>query len=420
MTALGMHAGLPPLHELVALPRHLWRQLTLALGDGGMMLATAASFVGLMSCVVSLATVAVSLPASDAHRLFSSEGKVVAFNQASRNLMRTVAGMSSGHIEAKDGNRQAQDAWTNFQVALNAICPVLNSLAGGIDRLRAACRGDAAFHSLIASAIASFDPPNTAFDAAALRALQVVRDEIVTLNDRAIRRTSALEDRLNEDYETAVLALIFSVVGFISSAAILLMLVGRASMRLFHKVQEASDMRDLLQETVESLPAGLLVYDRNERLIMFNGLAAELSPVLRHADMIGKSYEEIMQAAARLGASDGVQINEENVADWIERFRCKGVPYVAKIPDGRWFEWTGKATPSGKTVGLRSMSPRQRPRRWPSSGRMRATSSWSIRSATWCSRSTSTAASPSPAPARSASRRRAAGAGRHALHRFRA
>ena len=29
------------------------------------------------------------------------------------------------------------------------------------------------------------------------------------------------------------------------------------------------------------------------------------------------------------------------------------MPYVAKIPDGRWFEWTGKATPGGKTVGLR-------------------------------------------------------------------
>ena len=92
MTALGMHATLPPLHELVALPRHLWRQLTLALGDSGMMLATAAGFVGLMSCVVSLATVAVSLPAADAHRLFSREGKVLAFNQSSQRLMRTVAG----------------------------------------------------------------------------------------------------------------------------------------------------------------------------------------------------------------------------------------------------------------------------------------------------------------------------------------
>jgi PAS domain S-box-containing protein len=353
MTALGMHAALPPLHELVALPRHLWRQLTLALGDGGMMLATAAGFVGLMSCIVSLATVAVSLPASDAHRLFNSEGKVLAFNQASQLLMRTMAGMSSGHIEAKDGNRQARDAWTDFQVALNAICPALESAGAEIDRLRAACRKDGPFHSLIASAIATFDPPHTAFDAAALRALQAVRDDIVVLSDGARRRTSALEERLNQDYEQAVLSLIFSAVGFISSAAILLLLVGRASMRLFYKAQEALETRDLLQETVESLPAGLLVYDRNERLIMFNGLAAELNPVLRHADMIGKSYEEIMVAAARLGASHGVQISEDDVAVWIERFRRKGVPYITEMPDGRWFEWTGKATPSGKTIGLR-------------------------------------------------------------------
>ncbi len=164
MTALGMHAGLPLLHELVALPRHLWRQLTLALGDGGMMLATAASFV-VADVLCRVAGHGGGVPAGLRRPSPAPPRQGRRRNCASRNLMRTVAGMSSGHIEAKD-ERQAQDAWTNFQVALNAICPVLDFVAGGIDRLRAACRGDAAFHSLIASAIASFDPLNTAFDAA--------------------------------------------------------------------------------------------------------------------------------------------------------------------------------------------------------------------------------------------------------------
>jgi len=353
MTALGLHAVLPPLHDLAALPRHVWRQLTLALGDGGIMLATAAGFVGLMSCIVSLATAVTSLQTSDIHRLLQSEGKVLAFNQASQRFMRTVAGLSSGHIEAPKGSQPALEAWTEFQAVLRTVCPAIEMPAGEFDRLRSACRAGGPFHDQMNAAIASFDPPSGAFDAAALRALETLRDDIVALSYFAIQRANALEARLSDEYAQAVLALIFSAVGFISSAAILTLLVGRASMRHFHKAHEASETRDLLQETVESLPAALLVYDRNERLIMFNDLAAELNPVLRHADMIGKSYEEILVTAARLSATQGVQIREEDIAGWIERFRCKGVPYVAKVPDGRWFEWTDKATPSGKTVGLR-------------------------------------------------------------------
>jgi hypothetical protein len=36
--------------------------------------------------------------------------------------------------------------------------------------------------------------------------------------------------------------------------------------------------RDLLRETIEALPAGVVLYDTKERLVMFNSLAAELSP----------------------------------------------------------------------------------------------------------------------------------------------
>jgi PAS domain S-box-containing protein len=353
MTALGLPAALLPLHELAALPRRLWRQLALALGDGGLMLATAAGFVGVMSCVVSLATAVASLQASDIHHLLRSEGKILAFNQASQRFMRTVIGMSSGHIEATNGNQPVQEAWTEFKTVLRTTCPAIEVPAGNFDRLRTACRADGPFHDMMNAAIASFDPPRGTFDPAALRAIQAMRGDIVALSDLAIQRTSALGARLSDDYEHAVLALIFSAIGFISSAAVLILLVGRASMRHFHKAHEASETRDLLQETVESLPAAVVVYDRNERLVLFNDLAAELSPVLRHANMIGKSYEEIVQAIARLGAPNGVRVSEHEVADWVERFRRKDIPFVANLPDGRWFEWTGKATPSGKTIGLR-------------------------------------------------------------------
>ena len=56
---------------------------------------------------------------------------------------------------------------------------------------------------------------------------------------------------------------------------VLILLVGRASILHYEQSQKAGEARDLLEETIEALPAGIAVYDRDERLMMFNAAAAE-------------------------------------------------------------------------------------------------------------------------------------------------
>lgn len=338
----------------------LWRQWTLALGRTGMLWASAAAVVGLLCCAVSLVTMASSLRLSEMRQSRESEAKVFAFEKVNHLLMKTIIGMAVGRIVPTQGEAPARDAWIAYSTALRGICGDLSPSIPGIDRLRRTCDPNDGFHEQMASAIASFDPPRHLFDDAAMRGFQALRDDVTALRDFTMHQTNDLEERLIGDYGQVILVLTASAIGFAGSGLVLLMLVGRASIRHFTKEQEAAaaaraamEARDLLQETIESLPAGLIVYDREERLMLFNAMAAEISPVLLRDDAIGMTYEQIVREMAKLDAGLRVVVHESDVADWIARFRRKDVPYAHQMPDGRWFEWTGRTTPSGKTVGLR-------------------------------------------------------------------
>lgn len=360
MTSIDMRSGHRQSPGLAGRGRDLWRQWTLALGHNGMLWASAAAVVGLLCCVVSLVTMASSLRMSEIRRSQEAEARVFAFEKINHLLMKTITGLAVGRIVPKQGEAPASDAWNAYSSALRGICADLSGSIPGIDRLRRTCDPMDGFHDQMASAITGFDPPRHQFDTAAMREFQVVRDDVIVLREFATRQTDDLQERLVSNYGQVMLVLTVSAVGFAGSGLVLLLLVGRASMRHFAKEQEAAtaaraamEARDLLQETIESLPAGLIVYDNDERLMLFNAMAAEISPILLRDDAIGMTYEQIVRGMATLGAGLGVVVLEADIADWITRFRRKDVPYAHQMPDGRWFEWTGRTTPSGKTVGLR-------------------------------------------------------------------
>jgi PAS domain S-box-containing protein len=209
------------------------------------------------------------------------------------------------------------------------------------------------------TAIETIVLPPQPFDGAVLRELNAVRDDVITLRDWAFRQANALEEKMARDYERAMLALALGVVGFTGTALALLLLVGRASMRHYDLVRsvsatarEAMEARDLLQEVVEGLPAGVVVYDKDERLVLSNAIAAEISPILLDPASKGMTYEQIVREMVRRRDGAAVGLHEEDLPAWVDRFRRR-VPHIHRLPDGRWFEWSGKVTPSGHIIGLR-------------------------------------------------------------------
>ena len=180
----------------------------------------------------------------------------------------------------------------------------------------------------------------------------------------------ALIGKLVDDYGWALLVLTLSTAGFVCAGLVLILLVGRASMEHQRQWRAAGEARDLLQETIDSLSAGVVVYDQNERLVMFNAAAMASTPVLKRPGIIGISYEELARETAKLSQEFGAPL-ENTAEEWIARFRSKGRRIMRQAVGERWFEWSEKLTPSGRTVGLGSTSPISRRTRWRSS--MRAT-----------------------------------------------
>ncbi|HYD07572.1 MAG TPA: ATP-binding protein [Reyranella sp.] len=105
-----------------------------------------------------------------------------------------------------------------------------------------------------------------------------------------------------------------------------------------------------LQATIDALPAGIVVYDGSERLIQFNRAAADLVPVLRSNDVVGKTFAEL---AARSAEGDKARYVDAAPADaWIDRFRRRE-PRILTTIEGRRVSWSEVPGPDGGTIGLR-------------------------------------------------------------------
>lgn len=142
------------------------------------------------------------------------------------------------------------------------------------------------------------------------------------------------------------------LLGLVTSGLVLLFLVVRTAVISQALERSAVDAQTLLAETLEALPAGIVVYDANDRLMLFNSTAAEISPVLRRPDAKGMTYAALSRAAMA-PHGPGRDWDGADAESWIRRFSGKATSQTRRRADGRWFEWSEKAMASGRTVGLR-------------------------------------------------------------------
>ena len=191
-----------------------------------------------------------------------------------------------------------------------------------------------------------------------MRDLLDVRDEISDLSQVTTRTADAIIGRLVDDYAASLLVLTICTTGFAASGLMLILLVGRTSMNYHAQwraavdaARDAEQNRDTLREIIEALPAGVVVYDKDERLMMFNSVAQSITPALNEPGVIGKTYEMLARDSAQRLEAAG--LGPQPVEGWIERFRTKSVERMRQAGDGRWFNWFEKSTASGLTVGLR-------------------------------------------------------------------
>ncbi len=148
--------------------------------------------------------------------------------------------------------------------------------------------------------------------------------------------------------EARVLAFVF-LVGTLGCAGFTLMLV--ALLRRQRRAQA------LLQDALEHLSEGFVLFDAEERLIMCNSRFREIYARSAHAMVPGATLEQIIRVGAEQGEYLGVSagnIDEWLAAKLIEHRGIVGSTVERQLAGGQWLRISEQRTSDGGTVGIRT------------------------------------------------------------------
>lgn len=116
--------------------------------------------------------------------------------------------------------------------------------------------------------------------------------------------------------------------------------------------EERDRTRGMLMDAIESLDAGFVMYDADDRLVVCNSRHKEIYPVTAPLMTPGRPYAEILRAAYRGGVSTDLA-EERWVAERLAAHRDPTGPVERKI-GGRWVRISDRRTRDGGLVSLRT------------------------------------------------------------------
>ncbi len=115
------------------------------------------------------------------------------------------------------------------------------------------------------------------------------------------------------------------------------------------------ETEDRLQNAIEAIDGGFVIYDSDDRFVMSNtaykDVFRELKPIL----VPGTPFEEIARQGAEQGIFDQARGREEEwVASRLKMFREASSGDEMQLSDGRWIRFEDRKTASSETVGIQT------------------------------------------------------------------
>jgi PAS domain-containing protein len=118
--------------------------------------------------------------------------------------------------------------------------------------------------------------------------------------------------------------------------------------------RDIEETHRLLHEAIEAMPAAVEVYDRTDRLVVFNQRMLAMYPHMVGKVMHGETFDTLVRRALDLGAVPEARGREE---DWLaERLAERGrhtEPRLQRAPDGNWIHIYETPMPGGGLVTVR-------------------------------------------------------------------
>ena len=118
---------------------------------------------------------------------------------------------------------------------------------------------------------------------------------------------------------------------------------------------EADRALQLLREGINSLSAGITIYDTDDRVVMCNEADLQIFDKLRDLIQPGRHFEEMSRIGVQRGLfAEALGQEEAWLARRLRAHRAAdGVPHEMELSDGRWLQFTEHRTPRGYIIGSR-------------------------------------------------------------------
>jgi len=117
--------------------------------------------------------------------------------------------------------------------------------------------------------------------------------------------------------------------------------------------QRATRAHALLVDAIESLPAALVVFDRDERLVLSNSVARDMLSPDGTVIAPGRTAEQMIRLAADKAVFGRIEEKETWIAERLARFRRGDATAEDVMADGRWFQVFDRRTSEGGLVSIR-------------------------------------------------------------------
>ena len=126
---------------------------------------------------------------------------------------------------------------------------------------------------------------------------------------------------------------------------------------------EADEARRQLADVLERMPAGVVIYDRDDNFVFANRKLQESLPALKSVWQPGRTLRDAFDRGHSVGyfrSSGDSQVDELYDVDkerWIEgilaRYHLRHFEFERRNPDGRWYQVYDMRTDDGTFIGVR-------------------------------------------------------------------
>jgi len=174
-----------------------------------------------------------------------------------------------------------------------------------------------------------------------LAELERENGKLKTVRDALIRQVDRSHDFTGNAYK------LFQSVAELETS------VEKRIQRLARAMSEAKIARQQLQQAIDAIGEGFILYDNDDRIVLCNRKYQDFLPGLGDILKPGSHFKDIVRAAAESGIIvEAVTDPEAWITSRVENHRRKSCQFQQLLSDGRWIQISERATNDGGKVTI--------------------------------------------------------------------